>query len=108
MSCVIGRNYTDGVARSQESYRIIPPSGCAYSRNRYCTAVCLGCRTENVAGSPDPKRISTSYVERQNLTKRISMRRFTRVTNAFSMNVDSDIARHASDGGRCGKSRLVG
>jgi IS1 family transposase len=41
-----------------------------------------------VAGSPDPKRISTSSVERQNLTKRISMRRFTRVTNAFSRKVD--------------------
>ena len=58
---------------------------------KYSPGECVGARKEPITGMPDRAHISTSYVERMNLTMRMGMRRFTRLTNAFSRKIDNHI-----------------
>jgi IS1 family transposase len=78
---------------------------------RYSPPQCIGCRRHGVIGRPLRQHVSTSYVERQNLTMRMSMRRFTRLTNGFSKklaNLRYAVALHFVHYNFCRKHQTLG
>ncbi|MCA3508291.1 MAG: IS1 family transposase [Rhodobacter sp.] len=67
------------------------PTGAKGHERKYSPAECTGAKKEPIFGKPDPSRISTSHVERQNLSMRVGMRRFTRLTNGFSKKLENHL-----------------
>jgi IS1 family transposase len=71
--------------------KIYGESAEAKQEKRYSPAECIGCERHPIIGKPDMAHVSTSYIERQNLTLRMQNRRFTRLTNAFSKKAENHV-----------------
>ncbi len=80
--------------------------GDAEAQRRYSPAKIVSMTTEVIKGRPDRKHISTSYVERQNLTMRMSMKRFSRLSNGFSKKLENHAAAVALHFMHCNFARI--